>query len=381
MKTNDDELVNETFENLKPDEPDWANNDVIFITHARLQIWAHKKVIPDNVIVVYDDAAYKSWTRLEYFKEQFQDAEYAGSKLTVIEKHGKKFFVKPDVFMPLAGIQNKVILSTTEIVTKDLILKEIGAETFVPELMESKLTVGDITLFKTKLVYSKFDSLLLPISERLKKMGFDHCMIADGIGAVLNHVTCKGRNDVKATDILAKISQPHYNEVFNVKREFDDEYPAQLHLSLDKLHQAVGRNSGYRWHDASKTDRRSAVVLCDPTLFNRLNEDSRYEFGVVEDLITLPKDGSHRRRDRSTFQNALAYLIQNFDKYVNDEIPGLKEKGMFKKDCKEALKSNKAKTDELIEEWKKALETLAKEKEFKHMNQKFNALKHELTTI
>ena len=109
-----------------------------------------------------------------------------------------------------------------------------------------------------------------------KKNGHEVRLIADGLSSEFNHSNNKGRNDLNETNILVELSIPHPDEVKTICDALDmsfvkDRNEVRRLIMLDRMHQSIGRNSGYRY------EGYECVVLVDKIYHKHIVEDTRYK--------------------------------------------------------------------------------------------------------
>jgi hypothetical protein len=113
-----------------------------------------------------------------------------------------------------------------------------------------KIASGNITILGTKMVRKRFDGMIPLIVRRLNKMKYRPILIADGLSTDLNHSNNKGRNDLDKANVLVELSMPHPSQVRTICDTLNlpfDKHRKQIatEIMLDRMHQAIGRNSGY----------------------------------------------------------------------------------------------------------------------------------------
>lgn len=346
---------------------DWSECDVVVMTHARLaligMIQENKRLgqqiqgvqfdsvetLPKNIVCFWDDVARDDFTWLTEYDTNFVDIELPNGQVIETKTFKKKtknkkdydqlYFIKPDCYRYGYGLQNnRQIYSTTEILTSMLIERAFGKDKiFTPELMPTnKMMAGDISVLKTTMTGSKKDGLLLPLLHRVKKEGFDFYLIGDSISPI-NHTNNKGQNCYTDKDIVVELSQMNLSEIpkWLDELEWTENEIHQLKLidALDRLHQAVGRNSGYRWSDKHDDDKKSVVVLIDGDLYNNVLEHSRYYINYSDDL-DKPNYSTYRKRPRNTLVDCIAWYIQNLDAYITAQGISNGDKVAFERDCR-----------------------------------------------
>jgi hypothetical protein len=153
-------------------------------------------------------------------------------------------------------------------------------------------------------------------------MEFDNILIADGLAARWNHSNNKGRNDLSGENLLIELSIPHDFQVKTVCDALDLDYgtnkrEVRKQIMLDRLHQAIGRNSGYRYNG------KECVVLVDMMFHKDIVKETRY---LIDDKnsVLIDRTAQMSRLDSRLSDTARPMVIQldsllnNIDAYVND---------------------------------------------------------------
>jgi hypothetical protein len=372
-------------------QPDWVNHDIICTTIARTMAYGkiqknrlieqyaatstglryvgreglrdEDRIVPENAVIFFDDPdkEFFTWYKpynpkfLERAKEQAKkkferegpivyqvdgvptESEFSDPQTVMVDSetikvetiNGREYFVRPEhLTLGYALVDNRLVFTTTEELTRNLILN-MYPKVYQPKLMpDEKMIAGDITMIKTNIVSSKRDGFLPPVVERLHKEGFEFHYIADGQGAKINLVNNKGQNMFADSDTVIEISEPHYDSVTRFIDELhedgwteSDRNAMKVILALDALQQAIGRNSGYRWSDQTVHERRECIVLCEPKLQEALIMAMRYHIGTV---INSVDERIGAKKDYKSLVNGVCWFIRNLDSYLRN---GLGQRG------------------------------------------------------
>ncbi len=289
---------------------------IIFTTIASLRTLKVKKDnIPLNWIIWVDDPD----------ADEFVDIKPAnGTPKTELpanqlEINGTRYDTRPeDTSLGMGFLNHRCIYTTTEKITLKLLEHHLGklGVKFRLHGERYRLTGGNITLLGTKTVQKKYDAIIPLLANRINtdsKVGLT--LIADGIPAEFNHSTNKGRNDLSERNILIEISQPHPVQIktvcdslgldFNTNRD-----QITKDLMLDKLHQAVGRNSGFR------AKGFECVVLIDSSKHEYLVENCGYYTNTVNSVVIDRTEKMSRKEKRIT--DSATTLVKDIEGFLNN---------------------------------------------------------------
>lgn len=387
------EWATDIWDSCAPDLPKWHRYDVVVTTMARVNAWGqslvldemedsqkkgevvgNKKggvglkelknafdsslretkleerrdfILPRGTIIFFDDPAAEQLKMLAPYDKEYKEVKIRNRSLETVVVSEKMYFVRPSELTLTFGLEPyHLVFTTTEILTKHLIEKEherIGRKLYQPVLMpERKMRAGDITMIKTDKVRSKVDGVLPVMMNRLLKEGFKFTYIADGQSQNVNLVNNKGQNQFADDDVIVEISMPHWNTVTDWLAELrwdgSERAIVELILVLDALHQAIGRNSGYRWVDKMTLNRKECIILCEPRMYKRINEYSRYHINeMIDDVMTY---GSLNRTEYDEqLVDAIVWFLRNFNRYVVQGVGN--ERNAFINDIKDVMKSLK----------------------------------------
>lgn len=346
------------------------------VKYAGKRLRDEDRIVPEEVVVFFDDPdkEFFTWYKpynpkfLERLKEKQARRAAAGQQLVEeiesqepvsdatddpvpqrmyldhttikIEKiNTRDYFVRPEhLVLGYALEGNRLVFTTTEELTRKLILR-MYPDVYEPTLMpDQKMMAGDITMIKTNIVASKRDGFLPPIMNRLHSEGYEFHYIADGQGTVVNLVNNKGQNIFADKDTVIEISEPHgdlvtrfIDELHDHGWEESDRNAMKVVLALDALQQAIGRNSGYRWSDQKKHAQRRCIVLCEPKLHKVLIKGMRYYVGTA---INSVDDRAGAKKEYTTLTDGLCWFIRNLDLYLRK---GLGKRGQAFWDDAEAV--------------------------------------------
>jgi hypothetical protein len=349
-----------------------------------------KRIVPRDVVIFCDDAQagdfclladfdnrYVNYKFSEFAEEEVQKLPLVDKKPLEIKQVGNRiYFVRPKSFLFGYGFDdNQVIFSTTELVTSHLILKRFDGKkekvfesesgkvksvgkVYVPELIPpGKMIAGNIFVIKTEFVRRRLDGILPVIVERVrKKWGNKLEYVADGQGCSLNHATIKGQNAFSHHDLIVEISYDHMSKIRRVldELEWDDDQGEVIKVAfaLDTIHQAIGRNSGYRYADSAQEERGSSLVLVEPRLFRNVVKLMRYQHTSA---IDLDDPSTQLKRDQigKDFTTTVCWFIRNVYEYL--EMQGGRS---FLSDVNQALQNTGTKAEHPIGRYRRLLDSL-----------------------
>lgn len=341
----DDVLLDEEFKYLEI--CDDVSPAIVFTTFAQLRlITAKKDRIPDNWIIWLDDPDIDDLIDIKKIsdsgkkrqaKELYPGKDYI-PKTTLI--NGTLYDRRDaDASLGAALMNHRCIYTTTERVTlrklEDLL--HIRKEKYEVHGDRFKVTGGKVTILGTKAVQKRQDALIplyiRRVSSELKNAPI---LIADGIPSEFNHTTNKGRNDLTQRDILVEISYPHPEQIklicdsmgldFNTHR---DEFTKEL--MLDKTHQAIGRNSGFR------SNGGECVVLVDPKQHKFIVSECSYQ--LDHDNSVLIDRTSRMTRNESRLTETASPFVKKVVEYINNPHSYLSDSRRVKPDIKSVLSS------------------------------------------
>lgn len=340
-----DESLSNEFEYL--DRSNELSPAIVFTTFAQLRlITAKKDRIPENWIIWLDDPDISDLIDIKRASESEKkrkpkkisgDQEYIPKTALI---NGTLYDLRDaDSSLGAALSNHRCIYTTTERVTlrklEDLLHKrkeayEVHGERF-------RVTGGKITILGTKTVQKKNDALIPLYLRRVgSELKNDPILIADGIPSQFNHTTNKGRNDLTKRDILVEISYPHPSQIkiicdsmgldFNNHRD-----QMTKELMLDKTHQAIGRNSGFRTNDGE------CVVLVDPKQHKFIVNECSYEVDSSNSVIIDRTAKMGRKETRLT--NTASPFVKRIADYINNPSTYLSDGRKVKPDIRSVVSS------------------------------------------
>jgi hypothetical protein len=240
------------------------------------------------------------------------------SKTKVIQ--GVYYDVRPAILsLGKSTIKHRMVFTTTELLTKRLLIDHLCKLMKPPVIhgMMEKVPYGRVTVIGTNKVRRRYDAIIPVIIRILDKKYKSNPvqLIADGLGSVYNHVNSKGVNCLTETDVLIEVSVPHPNEVKKVCAVLEVDYDIKRHeitidMMLDKVHQAIGRNSGYRWKE------KESVVLVDKKYHAEMIKSIRYNIDP-ENSVLIDKTQTMSSKEKR-IQVSASPLTEHIEEHLNN---------------------------------------------------------------
>lgn len=304
---------------------------MIFTTFAQLRLLEAKSDnIPLNWIIWIDDPDIDELIDIKPAKETKRPPK---KEKPVID--GTRYDVRDEyhsLALPLKD--HRCIYTTTERVTVKKLKHFLDSrnEEYLVHGDRYHVTGGKVTILGTQAVQKKYDALIPLIARRINQTTEKNLiLIADGIPSEFNHATNKGRNDLSDRNILVEISHPHPVNVKNICDSmglmFDthrDEISKEL--MLDKAHQAIGRNSGFR------SNGGECVVLVDKARHQYLVSECSYQIDTVNSVI-IDRTEKMTRKDKRIADSA-SPLVKMIEEIINNPHDYFGQSRKIKSDIK-----------------------------------------------
>lgn len=304
------------------------NTRIILTTFEQLRIHRLKNdKIPKDWIIWFDDPDIMDVVDIEpYNIEKWDELSINQLENKTKEINGKRYFKRdPERSLGFSLKNHKCIYTTTEIITRqaiEVMMKNRNEKCIVHDDMDN-ISGGKITILGTKMVRKRFDGIIPLLVRRLVKQKFPTLLIADGLSSEFNHSNNKGRNDLNRINTLVELSIPHPNQVRTICDSLDLPFKENRHkitnsMILDRLHQAVGRNSGYRWEGFQ------CVVLVDKQVHQTIVRETRYHIDK-ENSVLIDRTKNMSRKDKRTTKSVtpivqeIEYMLNNINEYISDK--------------------------------------------------------------
>jgi len=253
----------------------------------------------------------------------------------------RRYFTRPcERSLGYSVMDRKVIYTTTEIITLqaiELMMKKRGEEYILHNKMDN-LVGGKITVLGTDKVWKRFDGIIPLLTRRLSKKNYKTKLISDGLSSEINHSNNKGRNDLNITNLLVELSAPHPEQVKTLCDALEVEYKKvgndlKRTIVLDQLHQAIGRNSGFRWKGYQ------CVALVDKGIHQSILENVRYKIDT-DNSVLIDRTSKMSRKEKRTSENVTP-IVEEVESFLNKTVEYVSDTRKVKPDIKFVLKSIK----------------------------------------
>lgn len=303
------------------------NTRIILTTFEQLRIHRLKNIdIPKDWIIWFDDPDVVDVVDIEpYGTDKWNELPEDQLHSKTKEINGRRYFKRnPQQSLGYSLKEHKCIYTTTEIITRQAIelMMRKRDEKYVAYDHMDHISGGMITVLGTSKVRKRFDGIIPLLARRLTKKKYPTILIADGLSSELNHSNNKGRNDLSKINLLVELSIPHPIQVRTICDSLELPFKENRRditqsIMLDRLHQAIGRNSGYRWKGYQ------CVALVDSGVHRNIVEKTRYKIDS-ENSVQIDRTKTMSRMERKTSDSAspivkeIETTLNNLDQYITD---------------------------------------------------------------
>lgn len=310
---------------------------IIFTTYTQLRLFEVKgDSIPKNWIIWFDDPDIH-----ELIDIKPAPPPTPRTKKEKLEIDGTRYDSRPEeLSLGLPLKDHRCIYTTTEHLTVRKLKHLLDSRDEKYQVHGDRFPVlgGRVSILGTKAVQKRYDAVIPLIVRRIQvETKQDVLLIANGIPADFNHATNKGRNDLKDRHILVELSHPHPQEVKTICDDmglpfatYQDEVSKTL--MLDKMHQAIGRNSGFR---AVEGERYECVVLVDKNRHDYLLKECTYWIDEKNSVIIDRTAKMGRLEKRIT--DTASPLVKAVENLINNPFPYLTDGRKVKPDIKSVI--------------------------------------------
>ena len=281
-------------------------------------------VIPKRWVVWFDDPGLSDILDIH----PVEDGKQLPEDKDGYEKINDRWYYSrdPDQSLGVSSKNHCEVYTTTEFQTvlalRSHLPRHRKSDPIIFDKMEH-LDAGRITILGTSFVRRRLDAIIPVLIRRLEKEKVDVSLIANGVGSKLNHSNSRGLNTLTETNIVAEVSVPHrsqpstYCDNLRLDRS-EHEHEVSLNIMVDQIHQAVGRNAGYR-------DKGfETVVLVDPKWISRIKSKCRYYIDSTNSVdIDRKKSDTRRHRYLDPKAHPIARrfeeMFATMDNYIGDK--------------------------------------------------------------
>jgi hypothetical protein len=308
----------------------YSSADIIVTTFAQARILrARNQYIPWEWIAWFDDPDISDFSDIETYDPErwgeFTEEEEKAKGIVQYRSRQKYFKRDEQQSLGRAVRHHRCVYTTTERMTlraAKIFLDRRDERVIVHDEMEG-VSGGQITILGTQAVYSGFDGIIPLMIRRLEKEEYTVTLIADGLSHSHNHSNTKGMNNLKARNLVVEISAPHPSKVMTICDSLGLDFKADSRsigqdLMLDQLHQALGRNSGYRYQGSE------CVALVPANQHSTILSEVRYVFDE-QNSVLIDRTADMSRGDRRTRGSpsklvlAIENFLNNFEIYIQDK--------------------------------------------------------------
>lgn len=305
--------------------------DVIVTTFAQVRLLnVRNQRVSWDWTIWFDDPDVTDFSDLEpYDQERWGESsedQEQGARIVTRDATGQKYFTR-DKRQSLGSAvrRHRCVYTTTEKVTlraAKAMVSRRDEYVIVHDQMEGVIG-GKVTLLGTNKVYSSYDAIIPLMVRRLAKEGHEVQLIADGLGQSLNHSNTKGKNDLRERNLVIELSSPHPTKVKTICDAMGLAYQTEgkeigKEMVLDQLHQALGRNSGYRFAG------RECVALVPANMHATILREVRYGYDernsvIVDRLVDMGRNDRRTTEGASPLVLAIEQFLNNFSVYIQDK--------------------------------------------------------------
>jgi hypothetical protein len=313
-----------------------SNTRVIVTSFEQLRIYKLKNTdIPLDWTIWFDDPDINDVIDIDPYDRK-KWGELSNKKLaseTKMINGGHYFKRNKEQSLGYPLIKHQCIYTTTESITRqaiELMMRGRAEKHQVHDQMDN-ITGGKITILGTSKVRRRLDGLIPALSRRLFKTDFPNTLIADGLAAKWNHSNNKGHNELSGDNLLVELSIPHDYQVRTICDALSLEFYAnrrkiRKQIMLDRLHQAIGRNSGYRY------EGNECVILVDKSFHKEITKETRYKVDTKNSVL-IDKTARMSRLD-SRLSNSASPFVKKIDSLLNNINPYVEDFRISKPDIK-----------------------------------------------
>jgi hypothetical protein len=305
-----------------------GNTRIILTTFEQLRLHRlRNQYIPNEWIIWFDDPDITDVIDIDpYDIDKWKELPEHRLNEETREINGKRYYKRNhNQSLGYSLRTRKCVYTTTEVITRkaiELMMKKRKEECIVHDEMDN-IVGGTITILGTHMVWKKYDGIIPLIVRRLNKEKYETRLIADGLSSEFNHSNNKGRNDIDETNILVELSIPHPVQIRTICDALDMSFVGNRNeitrsIMLDRMHQAIGRNSGYRYKGYQ------CVVLVDKQIHRYMIKDTRYMIDrdnsvIIDRTKMMATKDTRTGKAASPIVQKVEHLLTNLNTYISDK--------------------------------------------------------------
>lgn len=297
---------------------------IILLTFTMLRMLSTLHItVPKSWTIWIDDPDYSDLMDIAPVAETANTIELTQTSHTDGGSKKLYYFRDPAMWMGKPYKYHRQVVTTTERVTLKFTQQMFGHRKEAYQLHDDMhgISGGSITLLGTEKVRMNMDGLLPIVIRHLSnKLGKNLEFIADGLSLKYNHSNTKGKNTLTDVDTIIKVSIPHPSSIRTIcdalhGADFEkDSHELCRDVMQDKLHQALGRNKGYRNHNPNS----QAVALIDPNYHKIILENCRYSHSrsaskIIDRTKSMSRNDTRTGCEPTTLVGAIEYSLNNPD--------------------------------------------------------------------
>ena len=282
--------------------------------------------IPKDWVIWFDDPDIMDVIDIElYDTDKWKELSDDNFEKKTTNRNGKTYFKRHQEQSLGHSLKDyKCIYTTTESLTLrgiETMMKNRQEEVITHDKMYN-ISGGMITILGTVMVRKRFDGVIPLLTRRLTKKKFPTVLIADGLSTEINHSNNKGRNDLSKINLLVELSIPHPIQVRTICDALSLQHSGNKteitrSIILDRLHQAIGRNSGYRYKGFQ------CVALVDKSVHKNIIEKTRYKIDednsvIIDRIKTMTSKDTRTSDNVSPIVQEIEYFLNNIHEYISD---------------------------------------------------------------
>ncbi|MBL4898631.1 MAG: hypothetical protein JKX76_03165 [Colwellia sp.] len=293
--------------------------NIVITTFTQLRIMKSRKIqVPKDWMIWFDDPDRDDAIDIAPVDLSDKTEQQINKLKNITTVNDKVYYKRPKKHsLGAEFLDHRCVYTTTEAITLRVLknlLKKRNEELIIHEDMPN-LVGGEIIILGSKFARKRKDALIPLFVRRLLKRKYKIQLIADGIGSKYNHSNNKGNNTLSNTHSIIKISVPHPSSTETlcnaIGLEFvKDSKEISHQLALDMMHQAIGRNCGFRAQD------KQAIVIADPILHKYLTGNIRYYIDKENSVLIDHTKAMSRKETR--LSDTAPPIIQELERLIND---------------------------------------------------------------